>query len=147
MPNSINNTVISQDYVLDSFAILSYLENEKGSDRIKSLLEAAACRECTLSISAVNWGEVAYIVERERGLTKAQEILALIEAWPLEINDIDQNLALTAAHLKAITAISYADCFAAALSITKKAVLVTGDPEFRKIKPTPDLQIEWLVTA
>ena len=49
-----------------------------------------------------------------------------------------------AAHLKTDCPIAYADCFAAALSQIKKATLVTGDPEFRKVKPDLNLQIHWL---
>jgi hypothetical protein len=40
--------------------------------------------------------------------------------------------------------IAYADCFAAALSQIKNATLITGDPEFSKIKPDSNVQIEWL---
>jgi hypothetical protein len=39
---------------------------------------------------------------------------------------------------------AYDDCFTAALSQVKKALLVTGDPEFRKIKPDSNLRIKWL---
>ena len=40
--------------------------------------------------------------------------------------------------------IAYADCFAAALAQSMNAALVTGDPEFRKIKPDCNVLIEWL---
>jgi len=52
--------------------------------------------------------------------------------------------ALAAAHLKTDCPIAYADCFAAALSQLKNATLVTGDPEFSKIKADRNVQIEWL---
>jgi len=41
--------------------------------------------------------------------------------------------------------ISYADCFVISLSLFKNAVIVTGDPEFRKVTSEYyNLQIEWL---
>jgi len=43
-------------------------------------------------------------------------------------------LLLTAATLKAIYPISYADFFAAALAVLKRGLLLTGDPEFRKLE-------------
>jgi predicted nucleic acid-binding protein len=37
---------------------------------------------------------------------------------------------------------SYADCFAAALSKQKGAELITGDPEFKAVEK--DIKIHWL---
>src|SRR4030067_2582372 len=144
MQNEENSSSQSGEYVLDSYALLAYLEAEPGSDRIRELLEAAKGRNCYLHMCVVNMGEVIYIVERERGLPKAQETLARIDELPIEIVDVGRTLTLAAAHLKMDCPIAYADCFAAALSQIKKASLVTGDPEFHKIKPNCNLQIEWL---
>jgi predicted nucleic acid-binding protein len=37
---------------------------------------------------------------------------------------------------------SFADCFAAALAKQKKALLLTGDPEFRQVEQ--EIAIDWL---
>jgi ribonuclease VapC len=95
-------------------------------------------------LSVVNLGEVVYIVERERGLPKAQETLARIDELPIDVVSVDRTLTLAAAHLKMDCPIAYADCFAAALSQIKNATLVTGNPEFGKLKPDCNVQIEWL---
>ena len=144
MQNAGNSSLQAGEYVLDSYALLAYLEAEPGSDRIRKLLETAKEGKCHLYMCVVNLGEVMYIVERERGLSKAQETLARIDELPIEIMNVDRTLTLAAAHLKMDCPIAYADCFAAALSQVKNASLVTGDPEFRKIKPDCNLQIEWL---
>ena len=144
MQNEINSSPQSGEYVLDSYALLAYLEGEPGSDRIRELLDAAKDRKCHLYMCVVNMGEVMYIVERERGLPKAQETLARIDELPIEIVDVDRPLTLAAAHLKMDCPIAYADCFAAALSQLKNATLVTGDPEFNKIKAACNVRIEWL---
>ena len=145
MQNAGNSSLQAGEYVLDSYALLAYLEAEPGSDRVRKLLEMAKEGKCRLYMCVVNLGEVMYIVERERGLSKAQETLARIDELPIEIMNVDRNLILAAAHLKMDCPIAYADCFAAALSQIKNASLVTGDPEFRKVKPDCNLQIEWLV--
>jgi len=131
-----------KEYVMDSYAFLAYLEGEPGGDRVKELLEVATEGKYRLYMSTVNLGEVVYIVERERGLPKAQEALACVDELPIEIVDADRNLTLASAHLKAQWPIAYADCFAAALSQVKGAPLVTGDPEFGKVGSA--LQLEWL---
>jgi predicted nucleic acid-binding protein len=46
--------------------------------------------------------------------------------------------------LKKDCPIAYADCFAAATAQLQNAILVTGDPEFNKIKAEYNVHIEWL---
>jgi predicted nucleic acid-binding protein len=132
-------------YVLDSFALLAYFEAESGSDQVRKLLESAQKERCHFYLCIINLGEIVYIVERERGLPKAQEVLARIDELPVETVDVDRHLTLAAAHLQTDSPIAYADCFAAALSQIKNAILVTGDSEFRKIKTGHNIQIEWLM--
>jgi predicted nucleic acid-binding protein len=147
MRNSGNNVPVTGDYVLDSYAVLAYFEAGPGSEQVGRLLEAAKGGRCHLFMCVVNLGEVAYIVERERGLPRAQETLARIDELPVEVIGADRSLTLAAAHLKVDCPIAYADCFAAALSQIKNATLVTGDPEFKKIKADCDVRIEWLAQA
>lgn len=139
------NVPITGKYVLDSYALLAYFEAEPGSDHVRRLLEAAKEGKCRLFMCVINLGEVVYIVERERGLPKAQETLARIDELPIQIVDGDRTLTLAASHLKMGCPIAYADCFAAALSQIKNAALVTGDPEFQKIKAECNIHLEWLV--
>jgi ribonuclease VapC len=145
MQNAENSSLKTGEYVLDSYALLAYFEAEHGSEQVRRLLEAAKEGKCHLYMCVVNLGEVMYIVERERGLPKAQETLARINELPIEIVNADHPLTLSAAHLKMDCPIAYADCFAAALSQLKNATLVTGDPEFSKIKADCNVRIEWLV--
>ncbi len=145
MQNAGSSSSLASEYVLDSYALLAYFEGEPGSDRVVELLEAAEVGKCRLYMCVVNLGEVLYIVERERGLPKAQETLARIDELPIEIVNVDRDLTLAAAHFKTDCPIAYADCFAAALSQIRNATLLTGDPEFNKLKRECDLQIEWLL--
>lgn len=129
-------------YVLDSYAILAYLKEESGYEIVLNRIEEANEGKSGLFMSVLNLGEVLYIVERERGLSKAQEVLALIDELPLVIESAGRELTLAAAHLKAHHAIAYADCFAAALAQQKKAVLISGDPDFEKVAEV--IAVEWL---
>jgi predicted nucleic acid-binding protein len=129
-------------YVFDSFALLAYLGDEVGADRVSAMLDDAEAGRCQLFMSAVNLGEVAYIVERERGEARAQEALEQITKLPVSIRDAAQELCLRAAHVKARLPIAYADCFAVALAQELAAAVVTGDPEFEKVERL--VPIEWL---
>jgi hypothetical protein len=55
---------------------------------------------------------------------------------------IPDTLVFKAAELKAEYAISYAGCFALACAFEQSAILVTGDPEFKKV--TPSVNIHWI---
>ena len=129
-------------YVLDSYAVLAYLKKEAGYDVVLDRIKEANEGKSRLFMSLVNLGEVLYIVERERGLFKAQEVLAIIDELPIIMESANRELSLGAAHLKAQYSIAYADCFAAALAQQKKAVLISGDPDFEKVAEV--VALEWL---
>lgn len=129
-------------YVLDSYALIALFEDEDGAARVAGILKAAKERQTKVFLSVVNFGEIYYIAQRERGRVKAEEARMLIEQLPLEIVAADKETALEAAKLKAAHPIAYADCFAAALGIRKKAKVVTGDPEFKKLAES--VKVEWI---
>lgn len=129
-------------YVFDSYALLAYFADEKGRELVEKLLADESNNDVLILMTVINLGEVIYIAERKRGLQDAQLTLSRIKELPIKLVDIDEGIALTAAHLKAEHSIAYADCFAAALSSLQKAVLVTGDPEFKKLEK--DIEIYWL---
>ena len=132
-------------YVLDSFALLAYLEDEPGAARVASLLGRAQKNEIEIWISIINYGEVLYIVERERGRDSVKMAIATIDQLPLVVADADRVSTFAAAHLKAHHAISYADAFAVALAQSKRGSVVTGDPEFNKVDAL--VSLEWLPDA
>jgi ribonuclease VapC len=121
-------------YVLDSYALLAYAENEKGSDTVTEILVGALEGKNEIYISVVNFGEMYYIALREGGRPRAETYKETILKFPIEIVDADMDLTLIAAGYKANHKISYADAFAAGLTQQKKAVLVTGDKKFEELK-------------
>jgi len=128
--------------ILDSFAMMAYLEQEKGADRVEQLMRDARDSGGKLLMSVVNWGEIFYIITRERGERKAQEVLLLIEQLPIDIVAADRQVTLKAASLKAGYPLAYADCFAAGLAMVRNGTVLTGDPEFLKISSL--VAVEWL---
>ena len=129
-------------FVLDSFALLAFFQAEPAGLRMRELLDQAGRGEVSLAITTVNLGEVAYRTERRYGLKRAQGVLAKIEEYAPAVIDVNRELALAAAHLKARYRMSYADCLAAALAQRLGAAVVTGDPDFRQVEHL--VPIEWL---
>ncbi|MGC9320550.1 MAG: type II toxin-antitoxin system VapC family toxin [Armatimonadota bacterium] len=133
---------MSEVYVLDSFAVLALLGNEQGSDEVAKVLREAQQGSARVLMNWVNVGEVAYIVQRRWGKEEVYLALGALEATEVEIVDVDRDLALKAAGIKAEHALAYADAFAAALAAREDAVLVTGDPEFEELQER--IGILWL---
>ena len=129
-------------YILDSYALIAHFEDEPGGIQVEKLLKAAQTGKTKLFLSVVNFGEVYYTTLRERGEEKAEEVRLILEQLPIISVAADKEITLEAAKLKGRYAVAYADCFAAAHGIRKKAKVVTGDPEFKKFGD--DVVIEWI---
>jgi ribonuclease VapC len=128
--------------ILDAHALLVFLEREVGFEKVENFFISATEKDNYLLMTSVNYGEVYYIVLRECGQDKADEIERIIKTLPIEIVDVNIQLAKEAARLKAIKKISYADCFAAALARLHKGEVITGDKEFKAVED--DVKIAWI---
>jgi ribonuclease VapC len=128
--------------VLDTHGLLVFLEREPGFEKVKSLFVAALEEDNNLLMTSVNFGEVYYIVLREFGEKKVNEVEKIIQTLPIEIVDVDMQLAREAARFKAVKKISYADCFAAALAKLHEGEVVTGDKEFKVLEG--EVKISWV---
>jgi predicted nucleic acid-binding protein len=129
-------------YVLDSYALLAYLEGEPSGKQVTSLFEDAIDNKIGLLMSVINWGEIYYIALREGGNERAELYLETVKDLPLEVIEADRDITLEAAKFKANNKMSYADAFAAALAIQNNATLVTGDNEFKPLEKK--IRILWL---
>ncbi len=128
-------------YVLDSYALLAYFGDEEGAGIVADLIRRTA-EDVSLFLSLINFGEVAYITEREKGTQQAVELLEDIRRLPIILSRIDEERVLAAAHLKAYHPVSYADAFAIALAQEFGAAVVTGDPEFKRVESV--VPVLWL---
>jgi predicted nucleic acid-binding protein len=128
--------------ILDAHALMAFLEKEPGYEVIKTMFVSAVEKEEPLLMTTVNYGEVYYVVQRECGPEKVEEIERTVETLPIDIVDVDVNLAKEAARFKAKKKMSYADCFAAALAKIRKGEIVTGDREFKAVES--EVGISWI---
>ena len=129
-------------FVLDSFAVLTYLKEEPGWQKVRNILWDAANKKNIVYFNYVNLGEVYYIACREKGMVPADRALAAIKLWPVNFVGVQENLAVIAGRIKAENKLSYADAYVAATALSKKAAIVTGDREFKSVEDL--LQITWL---
>ena len=131
--------MLKESYIFDSYALLKFFQKEKGYEKVLNLLEEIKKAGVTKYINAVNLGEIIYSTKREFGDQKKLEVLANIERLNFTILTVSNNLIFQAAEYKAQYSISYADCFILASAIEHKAIIVTGDPEFKKVEHLVDI--------
>jgi predicted nucleic acid-binding protein len=130
------------NYVLDASALMAFFEDRAGGEKVEELLFKAAEAKRPLLMSVVNWGEVYYAIWRAHSEKAANTKLQETAQLPVELMDVDAELARRAASLKAQHNLPYADCFAAALAQARKATLVTTDRDFERVAKV--LKILWI---
>jgi len=129
-------------YVLDSYSLLAYAENEKGVDEVGEIIKKALLHKAELFLCVINWGEMYYIALREGGKERAELYKNTFDKYPITIVEANRELTLQATQYKAFHKMSYADAFAAALAKGRKAVLITGDKEFKALEE--EIKISWI---
>lgn len=132
----------TKNIVLDSWAVLAHFEGEERAEKLMQIFGEALKNNTHLFISAVNWGEVLYVIEKRHGAVQTKNAIELMEQMGLEVISVDQGIARGAAHLKANYKLHYTDACAAALALEKKAELITGDIDFKSVESK--LKIIWL---
>lgn len=126
--------------LIDSFALLAYLKQESNYQKVEDLLSS---KETQLFMNDINIGETFYILARERGLDKAEYFInAILPNLPITKMGNTLTEVIHAAKIKAQYSFSYADCFAVATAIREKAVIITGDPDFKQVEKI--VKIDWL---
>jgi predicted nucleic acid-binding protein len=126
-------------YVFDASAMLAYIYDEPGADRVEAILKD---KDAVVYLNAATLGEVFYDIMQEEGKEAALEALARIRNIGVKIVPLDETLALSTAALKGSSGIPYVDGMAAATALEYKATLVAADPDFERLEER--IKIEWI---
>lgn len=120
-------------YVFDASALFAYLQNKPSAKKVSELLKEAMRGRAEILMSAVNYGEVYGVIQREHGPDRAAAVMNAVRPLPIHLMDATSARACAAAEVKAKYKLYYVDSFAAALASEHKATLVTSDSDFRKL--------------
>lgn len=113
-------------YLLDTSALLAFIEDEPGADRVEAILRS---EEVLIPWTALL--EVYYITRQRKGEVEAERRYAMLKVLNATILwEVDEPTLLHAARLKSAHRLSFADALAAAMAAQNDAVLVHKDPEF-----------------
>ena len=116
-------------HVLDTSALLTFIEDEPGAGIVEKLLRSGN--------SIIPWAallEIHYITNREKGPEEADRRFAILKQANAEIVwTMDEATLLTAARFKASHSLSFADAIIAATAWRREGVLTHKDPEFEAL--------------
>jgi predicted nucleic acid-binding protein len=130
-------------YVLDSSAILRYLDNEAGAERVAEIIKSHLAGRCAAMISALHWGEVAGITCKAHGNAAMELVLSRLSAFGLEAVAVDADRAVRASLIKLKRQIPYVDAFGVELAAEERdRVFVTADFDFKAA--SREVKIEFL---
>jgi len=116
-------------YLLDTSAVLTFLEDEDGADRVEVLL-----RQEEILLPYLVLLETYYITLQEQSEDVADKRYALLKQLPSTILwEMDEPTLLTAGRFKAHHRLSLADAIIAAFAQRQNAILVHKDPELEAL--------------
>jgi predicted nucleic acid-binding protein len=130
-------------FVLDASAILRYLDEEEGADRITEVLKGCFKGKNRAEVSSVQWGEVACRIFKSHGEQLMLAALSGLLRTGIQVISATQQRAVRSGIIKGIKKIPYADCFAVELAgDSPDHILMTADFD---LKPAAkDVRIEFL---
>lgn len=130
-------------YVLDACALIAYLRNENGGEKLRQLFKQPDTR---FFMHALNRGEVYYDSLRVVGADQAQKLLDDILQLPLNIIwTLDVRIIKSVGTYKTSYCVSYADAFVLALATQENALVISTDHhEFDVIEKAGEIRFYWL---
>ncbi|MEO5886782.1 MAG: PIN domain-containing protein [Anaerolineales bacterium] len=91
---------MSDDFVLDAWAILAFLQGEEpAASRVREVIEGAQEGTVRLFISIVNIGALYHRIGKLRSPKEADSVLKDLSLLPIEVISADDDTALAAARL------------------------------------------------
>jgi len=122
-------SVSDERYLLDTSAVLAFLEDEAGAQRVEEIIRAGRAVIPFLVLL-----ETYYISLQETTEAIAEKRYALLKQLPARfLYDVDEPTLLTAGRFKARHRFSLADALIAAFAVREGAILVHKDPEFKAL--------------
>lgn len=118
---------IKVNYILDTSAIIAYLSNEDGAEKISKLKQES-------SIPFIVFSELYYLMWNRKDRAEADRIYGIVKNWELPLLQPDERIIITAGRFKAVYKLGIADSYIAAFAFSKALPLVTKDPDYNALK-------------
>jgi predicted nucleic acid-binding protein len=137
---------VKDSYALDACAVIAYLSNEPGLDKVEDLFFRAERGEISLYMHNLNLLEVYYGVRRAYGAKQAAKTLNDINALPVSfVPEIGGVFFIEAGRLKASYKMSLADAVLVATASVIGATVITSDHhELDTVDKAESIRFLWI---
>jgi predicted nucleic acid-binding protein len=122
-------------YLLDTSALIAYLNNENGSDGV------AQCRT-EAAIPFIALSELYYVIWTKKNRMEADFIYGVVQSWKLPILLPNERVILSAGRFKGQYHLGIADSYIAAFAFERQLLLVTKDKDFRTVEN--EITVHWV---
>jgi predicted nucleic acid-binding protein len=128
-------------YVLDTSALVAFLNNESSAGTVETLVPRAGSRDATIVVPFISLMEVEHQLRPREGERQALWTVGGIQSWPATFPDSDPEWRSQAASLKTTGGLSLADAWVASLALRLDAELEHKDPEYDTISGLKALRL------
>jgi len=122
--------------VLDTYGLIKWLLGEPGYEAVEEYLS-----NHEVYMSAINFGETYYRLIKNGLNNQAHSLWINKDIFPIRYVESNWRRIKKAAEVKAWHPVAYADAFCIALGMEMDAPIITGDPEFKKVK---EIELIWV---
>jgi len=137
---------VNGKFVLDACAIIAFLNDEEGTQKVEQLLWQCNQVPNTLFMHEINLLEIYYGVYRDGSKELAEQTYIKVLNMPIKVvTGLRKNVFKEAGRFKAVYKISLADSIALAEAKIRRIPLVTCDHhEFDPIQDKNELDFFWI---
>lgn len=129
----------SKPWLLDTSALFCLSDDEPGAETVEKILHESGPKGMAF-VCFITLMEYYYVLHQEKGELEARRGYLKLKQLPLKVVESDEELALSAGRIKALSRLSVADAWVAAAAERLQAVLVHKYPEFEQLKGQIPLQ-------
>lgn len=127
---------MSKEYLLDTSALIAFMEKEVGDERVKFMLINES-----VFIPWPALAELFYITYREKSEEAAEFRYAMLKRSNAQFIWLaDEALIFSVGKIKASYQVSFADAVIATYAIQNDAILVHKDPEYESLKGLVEME-------
>lgn len=121
-------------YLLDTSALLTLRDDERGADTVAELLQKAQDGECKCFACFLSLMEILYRVWKDEDEFAGRLAYEECRSLPIQWIHETENLLVASAKIKATNKLSVVDAWIAASALQENAILVHKDPEFISVE-------------
>ncbi len=119
--------------VIDEYALLTFLENGPGAQRIHDLIIKAEEKKARILISSFNLSLAWFVIAKAKSPERADRTIKNIRSLPIELVEVDWSISHLAGQISLKSGLPLPDCLGPALAKSSRADLVTGNTKLESL--------------